>query len=308
MKYHYYIIGKISGIRELVFAKYLCLETEIQIVDIPSHIGVDEFELLYIIQTFEYLRPCKDGGRIDELLSAYRSQINPNLYKVDLAVVVGRLAFENKVLVYGEGTRVFFVLWEGQELEKERQKRLKQFLDIAEPLKSVVFQEFQSLDLKYFLWWQKCLSEMSANQAPQIADYQNTGLMALFKKENKETYQNDRYSYWKKQKKIISSLSREMCKLPLGFFEAPCPGCSKSTNYYVKYESLYTDMQDRICRDNFPYDIFSQVECIFCICVECGSYELKELRNEPWIYTCLVNHEHHEYVEVVEQFIDKHFG
>lgn len=165
--HHYYIVGRIDGIRELVFAKYLCLETEIKIVDIPSHLGLDDFELLYCIKISEYLRPCKDGGRIDELLSTHRSKINPNLYKGDLAVVVGRLAFENEVLVYGEGTRRFFVLWEGEELEKERQKRLKQFLDIAEPLKSVVFQEFQNLDLNWFGWWQMCLSEMSANQAPK---------------------------------------------------------------------------------------------------------------------------------------------
>jgi hypothetical protein len=42
--------------------------------------------------------------------------------------------------------------------------------------------------------------------------------------------------------------------------------------------------------------------------VECGSYELKELRNEPRAYTCLVNHEHHEYVEVVEHFINENFS
>ena len=189
MKYHYYIIGKIDGIAELVFAKYLSLDTEIQLADIPLHIGVDEFELLYIIQISEYLRPCKDGGWIDELLGAYRSQINPNLYKADLAVIVGRLAFENEVLDGGDdSSSAYFVIWEGEELEKERQKRLRQFLDIAEPLKSVVLEEFRSLDLKWFLWWQKCLSEMSANQAPQIADYQNTGLLAYFKKENKDDY------------------------------------------------------------------------------------------------------------------------
>ena len=68
------------------------------------------------------------------------------------------------------------------------------------------------------------------------------------------------------------------------------------------------DMQGRIRRENFPHKIFSKVEGVFCICAECGSYTLKELHNEPWVYTCMVNNEFYEYVEMVEQFIDKNFS
>jgi len=300
----YYVIAEIQGLEDFYAVKEIDTLEKLSINDKVFGFDFEGTNVIYIgvDENPNYIGTYENPGsflkesyprldRLDFSLSRYKTKINPQIYKVKLEIVLGRIAHGCKNLLIErsintnilskalllEEKRLDLLTWDDKELDGETRK--------------VVNDAYQVVEDNWLDFWKKSIYRLKALHKEHFPNHEkfrrNNVSALLFGKYDDYEYKQEKEAYSKKMDWLCTKLTDELSKLDYSF-QSNCPGrCGYKIDLHLNHEIgankdwVYAEESD------FPVAIYRNLYQIFGSCPECGRFKVSFEGSKK--YTCIHN-------------------
>lgn len=302
MSSHYFVISEIKDLPHCFAIKEIEVDEELSINDERLKFDIEGSNTIYIGKD---THETNIQHRIRWSLADYRTKINPNLYKIELSIALGRIAYgcEN-LLIKPPITKAF--LSAALKLENIRQQKLQNPVELEGKQKALIHKSYLNVEDSWLSYWKKSKERLIAfykkYPEPIKENYAQSGINSLiWGKFNEDKFNKDRIDQHQRLDWLCKEIANESKDLSLGF-TAECPGnCKRQIGFSIAFDRCNGDQF--IANDsNFPYKIYKKLQNVTGSCPECGGFEIT-YSHDSNAYTCLCINYWPEFIAVIERII-----
>lgn len=302
----YFVVSSIDHLEGHYAVKVIESDRELNIKNKKFSFGIDGESLLYIGREVEFFHRYE---KVSFFLSRYKTKINKNIYKVDLTVALGRVAYGCEILFISNTLKLDF-LQNAVNLESLRINAFENPKELLGSARNAIEKKYDKLEDVWLSYWisvkERLIAFYRKHPKPLKKNYYRSGLWALiFGKFKQEEYESDRHSHFRKLDWVTTKIAENAKELDLSF-TSKCPNCSgEKVDFHVDFPS---DVKDGYyyLDDNFPYGIYKKLNMISGACSECGSFKLTFTDED---YTCMFVNYFDEYIYyTIKKIVDYTFA